>query len=152
MPAWPGGPCPDCGEEMPPNLLRCQTCRAWLNPDLTRPEPTAPESFLLPEIDPHAGATDAEQPVAAAGHYVICPACRRELRIAARYVGASVACKYCDEPFVVDVRPDAEPPRIAFYLNCPHCTKEIRASNRYAGQRVVCKHCDGSLTIARGEG
>ena len=144
MPAWPGGPCPDCGEEMPPNLLRCQSCRAWLNPDLTRPEPTAPESFHLPELE----AGTVSHPVAkAAGHYVICPACRRELRIADRYVGQSVACKFCSESFTVDVSPDAEPPRVAFYLNCPHCTQEIRASSRYAGQKVVCKHCDGRLEI-----
>ena len=148
MPAWPGGPCPDCGEEMPPNLLRCQFCRGWLNKDLTRPEPVAPEMFALPEIPP----PDAALAAYPAGHYVICPACRRELRVADQYVGQTVACKYCSEPFRVTTAADAEPPRVAFYLDCPHCLKEIRASVRYLEQRVACKHCDGPLHLTENRG
>lgn len=130
---------------MPPKLLRCQTCRAWLNPDLQRPEPPVPESFALPEIDPVSES--AIKQVAPAGHYVVCPACRRELRIADEYVGRTVACRYCSEPFAVDISPEAEPPRVAFYLACGHCHREIRANPKYIGQRVVCKHCDGGLEI-----
>ena len=36
MPAWPGGPCPNCGEDMPPNMVHCRECRTLLNPELER--------------------------------------------------------------------------------------------------------------------
>ena len=168
MPAWPGGPCPDCGDEMPPRLLRCQTCRAWLNEDLRRDDPIAPEPFKLPEIDTQSDPEDAgclrARPT---GHYVICPSCQRELRVADQYVGQTVACRFCGDPFDLRVLDDegatdattgtsTEPPvsggadakRTAFFLDCPHCKREIRASNRYMGHRVVCKHCDGQVQLA----
>ena len=33
--AWQGGPCHQCGDDMPANLVHCQTCRALLNSELT---------------------------------------------------------------------------------------------------------------------
>ena len=149
MPAWPGGPCPDCGDTMPPNLLRCQTCRAWLNPDLTRPEPRVPEMFSLPEVVPTSSPHTPARPT---GHYVICPACRRELRVSDRYVGSAVACKFCQEPFTVNVAADAEPPRVAVFLDCPHCKREIRAASRYVGRKVACKFCEGLIEIEPRDG
>ena len=143
MPAWPGGPCPDCGEVMPANLLRCQTCRAWLNEDLRRDEPDVPEPFALPEIT----SEPVPQVAQPSGHYVICPACRRELRVADRFVGQVVACRFCSEPFEIAIGPEADPPRVAFYLDCPHCEREIRARSKYMGQKVLCKHCDGPVQI-----
>ena len=37
MAAWTGGPCPGCGEDVPPKVLRCPACRMLLDPDTMRP-------------------------------------------------------------------------------------------------------------------
>ena len=50
MPAWPGGPCPECGEVMPENLVHCQNCRALMNPDLKTDSVEIPEFIPLQEI------------------------------------------------------------------------------------------------------
>ena len=166
MPAWPGGDCPDCGEQMPPNLIRCQTCRAWLNADLQRDDPAAPEFVPLPEVpasDPSAsgrstpGPSGADCPIATpVGHYVVCPACERELRVADQYVGCVVACRFCSEPLVVGTDAEGQPStggrpavarRKAFFLDCPHCREPVRASQRFMGQRVLCNRCDGRIAI-----
>ena len=34
---------------------------------------------------------------------VACPNCRHELRVRAEYIGLTVACKYCDNPFLVQL-------------------------------------------------
>src|SRR5690606_18054830 len=137
MPAWDGGPCPDCQDDMPPRLIHCQSCGALLNNDLQ------PKAIELPEFVPLAEvATMLEaRPV---GFYVGCPHCERELRIHEKYVGQHVQCKFCRKPF--EFAADGNRlARIAFYTDCPHCRKEIRAAQKYLGAKVACKFCDGAI-------
>lgn len=142
MAAWTGGPCPECGEEAPANMLRCMRCRAWLNPDLRRPEPPVPEFFPLPEV---TAGTDAPR-AAIGGHYVVCPKCTRELRVADHYAGKSVGCRFCDAKFDLSFGDDG-PRRLGVYVQCPHCRDELRAATKYVGREVICKHCDGRLRL-----
>lgn len=142
MAAWQGGPCPDCGDDMPPNMLRCMTCRAWLNPELTRPEPTVPDLFDLPEIEPGQVTRLSE----AAGHYVVCPECQKELRIASNYFGQRVGCKFCQHPFELSFD-DPKLRRVGVYVSCPHCQEELRAARKYLGNEVVCRFCSGSILL-----
>ena len=139
MPAWPGGPCPDCGEEMPPRILRCRTCGAHLSSDVELRPLVPPEPVELPEVRLTSEA-------APQGYYVGCPDCEQELRIAARFEGYQVQCKLCSAPFAF-VRTNATVRRIAMYLDCPHCGQELRVAWKYAGARVACKFCDGPLRI-----
>ena len=137
MPAWPGGPCPECGEVMPANLVRCVTCRALLNHELVVPEVVTPEFVPLPEV-----AVVVESSII--GFFVECPHCKQELRINAKYNGNYVACKFCKGQFEFRLKP----PRVrclAFYANCPHCSKELRAAEKYKGVNVACKFCNGGL-------
>ena len=69
--------------------------------------------------------------------------CREELRIAAKYVGATVQCRHCNHGFEYDN--DVE--RIAMYATCPHCSAEIRASAQFVGQNVACRFCQGPLKL-----
>lgn len=138
MPAWRGGPCPECGEDMPPNLVRCATCRALLNDDLQLREISVPEFAPLEEIDSVIEATPR-------GFYADCPHCHKELRINCKYVGQNVACRFCNSQFQFRVEP---PTRVtAFYFNCPHCSQELRAAAKYLGAKVACKHCNGSIHL-----
>ena len=143
MPAWGGGPCPECGDEMPARLIRCATCRALLNPDLVPSEISPPEFSPLPEV---AAVIDAP-PI---GYFVTCPHCAKELRINKRYVGQHVACKFCDGQFQLQL----DPPQVAspaFYTNCPHCSKELRVASKYQGMKVACKFCDGGIRFPQPE-
>lgn len=137
MPAWPGGPCPACGEEMPPQLIHCQSCRALLNPELESDSVEIPAFVPLQEIS-------AMVEIELDGYYVLCPACRRELRINRKYVGKKVACKHCNAPFALDLAQGAVTLK-AFYASCPHCRQELRAAPKYLGEKVVCKHCGGHI-------
>ena len=137
MPAWPGGPCPHCGEAMPENLIHCQNCRALLNSDLDPDSVEIPTFIPLREI---ATMIDVE-PV---GLYVGCPTCRRELRVHAKYAGQRVACKHCNNGFLLDPG-GAEAAVQAFYTSCPHCSEELRIAPKYVDQKLACKHCGGRL-------
>lgn len=137
MPAWPGGPCPQCGEDMPEKLVHCQNCRALLNDDLESDSVVIPEFVPLQEI---AAMID----LSPRGHFVTCPSCSQELRIAVKYRGRQVQCKFCQAQF----RHEIPAPRIrAFYAPCPHCQEELRAAVKYQGTKVACKHCDGKINL-----
>lgn len=138
MPAWEGGPCPDCSDDMPPKLIHCQTCGALLNSDLQPKQIELPEFVPLQEV---ASMMDVK-PV---GFYVGCPHCNRELRIHGKYQGERVQCKFCRKPFNFNPGQQEGVSKIAFYTDCPHCKKEIRAAQKYMGARVACKLCDGAL-------
>ena len=69
--AWPGGPCPQCGDEMPARLVHCRSCRAMLNSELTEDSIVIPDFFMLPEV------TDLKS-AASRGCYIPCPGCRSE--------------------------------------------------------------------------
>lgn len=145
MPAWPGGDCPECGEEMPPNLVHCQICQALLNSDLVRPEIPIPEFQELRELEVGELSEDVceVQPIK---YYVGCNSCRQELKVNVRYYGQSVACKFCDAPFEMEFE-SGRLPLLAVETICPHCDNKIRASKEFFGHVVACKFCSGKLMI-----
>jgi hypothetical protein len=137
MPPWPGGPCPGCGAEMPPNLIHCQECRHLLNSDLDTDSVEIPTFIPLQEIS-------SMVEVEAAGYFVTCPHCDRELRIARKYVGENVQCKLCKKPFKMQLGAGG-PKSDAFFTDCPHCKEELRAAHKYLGANAACKHCGGKI-------
>ncbi len=137
MPAWPGGPCPDCEADMPRLLIHCKRCGALLNTDLRSKPIHPPEYVRLEEVESMIDV----HPI---GYYIGCPHCRQELRIHSKYAGERVQCKFCRKPFVLNLDSD-EVTRTAFYADCPHCSKEIRAAEKYMGAKVACKFCDGAI-------
>lgn len=136
MAAWPGGPCPQCGDDMPENLIHCQTCRALLNPALESDSVEIPEFIPLQEIE------DMVQLVPN-GNYLLCGVCQKELRVHNKYIGQRVQCKFCRAPFAYDERVEVT----ALYGKCPHCQEEVRAALKYSGMKVACKHCDGKIQL-----
>ena len=94
MPAWPGGPCPSCGDVMPKNVVRCQNCRTLLNSDLEPDIIEVPEFIPLQEIE-------SMVEVELGGYYVACPHCKRELRVGGKYVDENVQCKFCESQFTI---------------------------------------------------
>jgi hypothetical protein len=137
MAAWPGGSCPDCGEDVPARVVRCRNCGALLNPELAPKEIEPPEFVLLPEVV-------VVMDISPRGFYVGCPSCERELRIAAKYVGQKVACRFCEAPFVFDLR-NPSVRQVAVFADCPRCQKELRAAVKYLGKKVGCKFCNGPI-------
>ena len=142
MPAWPGGPCPECNQDMPANLLHCQFCRALLNDDLHRSDVNIPQFFELEEI---TSVMDVEL----SGYFLKCPHCDEELRINKKYAGVGVACKSCSGQFVLDLS-DPNLKTRAFYVGCPHCSEELRVATKYLGMKVACKFCEGHVQILSG--
>ena len=138
MPAWPGGPCPECGDEMPPRVVHCRTCRRLLNEDLDDDTIVEPAFVPLKEI---AAVATAEP----RGVFEQCPACGRELRVNLKYSGKVVRCKHCTAGFTLSPNADPRPGRNAYYCNCHHCHRELRIATKYLGQRVACKFCGGHL-------
>ncbi len=137
MPAWPGGPCPQCGDEMPENLIHCQTCRALLNEELDA------DSVEIPEFIPLAEITTMVE-VKAKGYYVECPHCTQELRINSKYLGMRVSCKICRAQY--DLKIDS--PNLivkAFFADCPECGEELRVAQKYMDQKVACKYCQARI-------
>lgn len=143
MPAWPGGPCPSCGEDVPENLIRCFNCRTLLNSDLVSDSVEIPTFVPLQELDVIVDA-------APVGYFVGCPHCDKELRISKKYVGQKVICKHCEGSFPLLLAPHGKVEMLAFYTPCPACHQELRASSKYFGQKVACKHCGGHLNFVEG--
>ena len=139
--AWPGGPCPKCGDDMPANVVHCMTCRHMLNSALSDDTIEVPQFVPLQEIDL------TEKPAVSRGHYIRCEGCGEELRINAKYLGAAVQCRHCEHTF--KYTPEAE--KIAMYADCPHCDKEIRAGMKYVGYSVACRFCNGPLKLEDGQ-
>ncbi len=137
MPAWPGGPCPDCGEYAPASILRCRNCRKLLNEDLTPATIEKPEYRPLPEI-----SSSLDVPML--GMYLSCPNCDRSLKIRNRYRGEQVRCKYCRASFTCDPTQPGIEVR-AVYTDCPHCGERLKASAKYLNQKVACKYCEGQI-------
>lgn len=139
MAVWPGGHCPDCGEEVPANVVRCRTCGRILNSDLDIPIIVSPTPLDLPELTPMQEATPR-------GLFVGCPNCEKELRISRKFLGHHVQCKFCTAPFEFKLN-NAAIQMYAVYADCPHCQKEIRVAMKYLNLRVACKQCDGPLRV-----
>lgn len=139
MPAWPGGPCPNCNEDMPANLVHCQTCRELLNEDLELDTVEIPAFHPLKEL---AVCSDV-YPI---GFYFQCPECRKELRVHKKYLGKQVCCKFCQAPF--SLRIDASKAKSqGFYTSCPHCSEELRIAHKYLGTTASCKFCQGHIQL-----
>lgn len=139
MPAWPGGPCPACGDDMPEAMVRCRNCRTLLNTDLEVASVEAPAFVPLPELSVMADI----EPL---GLFVECPKCQKELKIARKYLGERVACKHC----MADFRLDPAAPNVRqadVYSKCPLCGKDLRFDPKYIGQKVACRFCEGKLQI-----
>lgn len=139
MPAWPGGPCPQCGEDMPANLVHCRNCRQLLNEELARESVEIPVFIPLPEID-------SVVPLTIEGYYVPCPHCEHELKISRKYVGERVQCKFCDGGFRLDLD-DPHFRKHDGYAPCPHCTQPLRFASKYFGANVACRFCNGKIHI-----
>ena len=137
MPAWPGGPCPQCGDDMPENLVHCQNCRALLNDDLYKSSVEIPAFVPLQEIS-------SMVEVEAVGYHIECPHCAKELRINRKYGGEQVQCKFCSGQFRADLTSPAVKVH-AFYSTCPHCEEELRIAAKYLGMKVACKLCGGKI-------
>jgi hypothetical protein len=144
MPAWPGGPCPDCGEDMPALVVHCRNCRRLLNEDLDEDTVVEPAFVPLKVI----AAVAISEP---RGVYEECPACGRELRINRKYAGKVVRCNHCAAGFTLSRRIEPRPGRRAYYADCPHCRRELRVGTKYFGQRVLCKFCRGELQFGSAE-
>lgn len=139
MPAWPGGPCPHCGEEMPPNMIHCRICRTLLNLELEKESVEIPVFIPLQEVESLVEIT----PV---GLFVECANCHQELKINRKYLGQRVECKFCASDFRLD--PNA--PAIAdadSYAVCPHCNETLRFARKYLGNKVACRFCQGRVHI-----
>lgn len=139
MTAWPGGPCPKCGVEMPANVVRCRECQQILNTSLRTPAgiPT-PEYVPLPEVT--ACPTSKIR-----GVYLSCPVCDRKLRINLQFRNKQVRCNFCDASFLLDLDDQSVIEIQVYFANCPHCKKELKASQKYLGQTVECKFCSKPL-------
>ncbi len=137
MPTWPGGPCPQCGEHMPENLIHCQTCRALLNEELETDSVEVPAFIPLEEIR-------SMVEVKAKGYYVLCPHCSEELRVNSKYAGLRVSCKFCHAQYDLNLGSHDLTVK-AFYADCPECHDELRVSQKYMGQKVACKHCQARI-------
>ena len=139
MASWPGGPCPECGEDMPANLIRCVNCRALLNEDLELDSVEIPQFIPLQEIDSFSEAKPR-------GYYIGCPHCQTELRINARYIGKKLNCKSCRKSFKL-ILDDPAVKKIGFYLDCPDCSERLKVSQRHAGRKVLCKFCSSQISL-----
>ncbi|QDT90566.1 hypothetical protein [Gimesia algae] len=139
MPAWPGGPCPQCGEDMPANLVHCQTCRELLNDDLEHDTVEIPAFHPLKEL---ATCCDA-YPV---GYFFQCPDCRKELRVHKKYLGKQVSCKFCQAPFALRIDASKAISQ-GFYTSCPHCRQELRIAHKYLDTVAACKFCKGHIQL-----
>lgn len=139
MPAWPGGPCPNCGEDIPANIIHCRKCRTLLNTDLESDSIEIPAFRPLQELDSNVE-------LAPRGYIISCPVCDRELRVNAKHLGQAVVCKMCSGSFEFDFRnPRIE--RLGYYVECPHCEERLRISRKYMGVRVECRFCNGRITV-----
>ena len=138
--AWPGGPCPNCGEDMPARLVRCRDCRELLNTGLVAREIEAPSHFDLVELDARADVPPRAERTR-------CPSCANTLKVALHYAGKRVACKHCGGQLTAGV-PEA---RSAWVCDCPHCAKEVRVPANLAGELVGCKFCGGKLRVVVGD-
>lgn len=120
-------------------MIHCRECRQLLNPEMTKSSVEIPTFVPLKEIDSHAELSPA-------GLYCTCPSCRQELKIARKYVGQQVQCKFCKVGFRLD--PLSPLVRQAdLYALCPHCRQQLRFDPKYIGVKVACKFCNGKLQI-----
>lgn len=141
MPAWPGGPCPQCGDEMPPNMIHCRACRMLLNQELEKDSVEIPRFVPLQEVESLVEIT----PV---GLFVDCASCHQELKINRKYLGQRVQCKFCSADFRLDPNSPAALEADS-YAQCPHCEETLRFAKKYLGFKVACRFCQGKVHILK---
>jgi hypothetical protein len=127
---------------MPERMVRCRKCRTLLNTDLEVSSVEIPAFIPLPELE---SMVDIEP----LGVFFPCPKCHQDLKIARKYVGERVACKFCN----ADFRLDSDLPEYReadVYSKCPHCSKELRFDSKYIGHKVACRFCNGKVQIRQG--
>ena len=95
MTTWIGGPCPDCGDDMPPAMIHCRNCRKLLNTDLEWDSVEVAIFIPLEELD-------SMIEIVPTGVFVDCPKCVQELKINRKYFGERVECKFCGTDFRLD--------------------------------------------------
>ncbi|WP_299464412.1 hypothetical protein [uncultured Gimesia sp.] len=139
MPPWPGGPCPQCGEDMPAKLVHCQTCRELLNDDLEHDTVEIPAFHPLKELSVRCDA----YPI---GFYFQCPQCQKELRVHKKYLGKQVSCKFCQAPILPRIESGKTSSQF-FYTSCPHCREELKIAQKYLGMTASCKFCQGHIQL-----
>ncbi|MEM1062653.1 MAG: hypothetical protein AAF532_11785 [Planctomycetota bacterium] len=140
MAAWPGGPCPSCGNDVPPSMIRCCECRTLLNSDLEISDVKIPEYVPLPETD-----ADPARTVTVRGFYSSCDSCGHTHRLRARYAGKRVRCKHCDAmmrtPADLSGTSQDGPKLAALYAACPDCDRPIDFAAVDVGATVFCQSC-----------
>lgn len=148
MPAWPGGPCPDCGVDMPQNLIHCRECRALLNSDLAPAYAEVPEFVPLREIAPGEDLPEELSTVEVTnlGYLIGCPQCQQALKISNRYVGQAVQCNFCEAGFEFDLRHGGVQ-WLGIYTDCPHCTRRLRIGAGFLNAEVCCNFCQGPMVV-----
>ncbi|MEZ6068428.1 MAG: hypothetical protein R3B90_22560 [Planctomycetaceae bacterium] len=90
-----------------------------LNTDLQPRHLSIPEPVELPEVEVVIDTY-------VKGYFVGCPNCEAELRIAGKYLGQTVQCKFCTAPFKFALK-EPSIKWIAVYSECANCQQEIRA-------------------------
>ena len=143
MPAWPGGPCPQCGDDMPQNMIHCRTCRQLLNLELEKDSVEVPTFFPLQEVE-------SVVEIIPVGLFVECTKCHQELKINRKYLGQRVQCKFCSADFKLDPTSNAVMGADS-YSQCPHCQEQLRYSSKYVGSKVACRFCGGKVHIVKPE-
>lgn len=84
--------------------------------------------------------------IAPKGVFVNCPKCSQELKIARKYLGERVQCKFCQSA----IRLDPTNPKVCsadVYSQCSHCEEQLRFARKYVGVKVACRFCGGRLTV-----
>jgi len=139
MTTWIGGPCPDCGDDMPPAMIHCRNCRKLLNTDLEWDSVEVAIFIPLEELD-------SMIEIVPTGVFVDCPKCVQELKINRKYFGERVECKFCGTDFRLDpTNPHVKESSV--YSKCPHCERDLRFARKYVGVKVACRFCGGKIHI-----
>ena len=110
-----------------------------LNPELSMSSVEIPTFMPLQELDAWAE-------IFPKGLFVACPKCQSELKIAHKYLGERVQCKFCQAPF----RVESTNPKVRtadVYSQCPHCQEMLRFARKYVGVKVACRFCQGKLQV-----
>lgn len=136
MPAWPGGPCPNCGEHVLEKVIHCVSCRTLLNPDLDSPDVDLPVFEPLKEL---------KSPIefSPTSYTFACPHCARKLHALASNRGRRGTCKSCNGRIEVEL---SKVEVSSFNGICPHCDVSLQNPGKYAGRVVACKSCDAQIS------
>ena len=81
---------------------------------------------------------------------VKCPHCGQQYsEVSKSYIGRTLNCWKCEEPFLVTPRSSPDDPRI---VQCPTCRKLYRVHLKHLGRRTQCKNCGEEFAIREFDG